>query len=366
MKSIGELLEKQRISRNLTIEQVSEELQIPKQYLQAIESDMFSEIPGTETNLLGFLRMYALFLEMEVKQILDIYESNKVVDEEIPYHQLLRKEPDVKKIILLVIMIGSLLAAGVFVRQLALQRENSVTFSLAKPKSLKKKFSLEQDIKIRVSEEVFTLQFSRNSNNELAGHIQGKDNTQDFLLSMQEPVLIILYTLNSRIESSFTLRIMLDRIHRDDEVVVFLEVEKISAPNVDTPIEQEVLEEKDIEEIFLSEGQLSSVKDLTRQVLMSVRSGIAVNPIITFKGYVYYRHRLDNGEVMERYYQAGDQIQRTMHSNMKIWVSNAGKTHLKIGLNEVVLGRDGDVSVKLLHWQRNPRTNMLDLILEDV
>jgi len=105
---------------------------------------------------------------------------------------------------------------------------------------------------------------------------------------------------------------------------------------------------------------------LGRQTILSVVSPIQVDVVITFRGYSYFRFRLDNNEQNERFFQNGDRFQRTMRNNMRLWVSDAEQASLRVGFNELSLGRAGEIVVKDLRWLFNGYTRMWELVLDNV
>jgi len=68
--SIGEILKKARLEKGLTVEQVSEQTHIRLAYLQALESDERDKLPS-DVQGKGFLRLYAGFLNLDLKNLLD-------------------------------------------------------------------------------------------------------------------------------------------------------------------------------------------------------------------------------------------------------------------------------------------------------
>ncbi|HHW41124.1 MAG TPA: helix-turn-helix domain-containing protein [Syntrophomonadaceae bacterium] len=72
--SIGEILREAREKKGLSLSDVENETKIRTKYLAALESEDFKEIPG-EAYVLGFLRNYARFLELDADQIVNSYKS---------------------------------------------------------------------------------------------------------------------------------------------------------------------------------------------------------------------------------------------------------------------------------------------------
>jgi cytoskeletal protein RodZ len=73
---IGEQLRKQRKARGISIIEVAEHTKIGKRYLEGLEEGRF-EIISCDTYILGFLRAYAKYLEMDEEQIVNQYKRMK-------------------------------------------------------------------------------------------------------------------------------------------------------------------------------------------------------------------------------------------------------------------------------------------------
>ncbi len=74
----GKILKEKRETQNLDIKQISRELKIKAEYLQAFENEDFEAMPN-EPYCLGFLKNYANFLNLEANKVLELYnESRKV------------------------------------------------------------------------------------------------------------------------------------------------------------------------------------------------------------------------------------------------------------------------------------------------
>lgn len=76
---IGEKLKKAREAKGLTLEAVEEETKIRRKYLQAMEEEQFQILPGP-IYAKAFLKNYARFLNLEVNEIMEIY--NRQLSEE--------------------------------------------------------------------------------------------------------------------------------------------------------------------------------------------------------------------------------------------------------------------------------------------
>ena len=76
MGKIGDIFREARLGKGLTLEQVADETNISKRFLQGIESDDFSGFPG-EVYTLGFIRNYAEFLSLNSSAMVELYRSDE-------------------------------------------------------------------------------------------------------------------------------------------------------------------------------------------------------------------------------------------------------------------------------------------------
>ena len=87
-KSIGQIIRETREEKNIPLSKVAEDLFIRTTYLQAIENDRTEILPSPVQGR-GFVRMYAEYLNMDVKQVLDAWDHpeapvSETNEQEIP------------------------------------------------------------------------------------------------------------------------------------------------------------------------------------------------------------------------------------------------------------------------------------------
>jgi cytoskeleton protein RodZ len=71
---VGIRLKNARSDKNLSLTDVAQELKIRKNYLEAIEKGLFSELPGP-TYAIGFVRSYAKLLDLDQVEIVERFRS---------------------------------------------------------------------------------------------------------------------------------------------------------------------------------------------------------------------------------------------------------------------------------------------------
>ncbi|MCH3951083.1 MAG: DUF4115 domain-containing protein [Acidaminococcus sp.] len=72
MKKVGEYLQKLRVEKNVSLEEVAEKTGIRVQYLQALENGDYNKIPG-DVFIKGFIRNYGNYLGVDGNGLVDAY-----------------------------------------------------------------------------------------------------------------------------------------------------------------------------------------------------------------------------------------------------------------------------------------------------
>jgi cytoskeletal protein RodZ len=78
---IGNTLREARVRRNLTLQQVEEDIKIRVKYVQAMENEDWDVMPGV-TYVKGFLRTYSKYLGLDPDIIIDEFRSRGMVPSE--------------------------------------------------------------------------------------------------------------------------------------------------------------------------------------------------------------------------------------------------------------------------------------------
>jgi cytoskeletal protein RodZ len=78
MTSVGQYLQKLRVEKGMSVEEVSRSTRVPIASVERIEADRFSELPG-EVFVKGFLRSYARAIAVPADDVLARYTSSRRV-----------------------------------------------------------------------------------------------------------------------------------------------------------------------------------------------------------------------------------------------------------------------------------------------
>jgi cytoskeletal protein RodZ len=116
LESLGNKLKTTRENKGCTIGHVSQEINISSRYLESLEREDFSGFPG-EPYILGFLRNYGAYLELDVNELLSLYRSLRIQEQPVPVEQLLKNSSPLPKIqagLAAVLVILGIAAGGVW------------------------------------------------------------------------------------------------------------------------------------------------------------------------------------------------------------------------------------------------------------
>lgn len=93
MEELGTILRETRQARGLTIDDVAQVTRIRPRYLAALEEERYDVLP-TPVHVRGFLRNYALFLNLEPGPLIERYGASRSAVTDIPLDKLVRPALD--------------------------------------------------------------------------------------------------------------------------------------------------------------------------------------------------------------------------------------------------------------------------------
>ncbi len=75
MSGFGKILQETREAKDISYEQIDRDLKIKRRYIEALEEENFTFFPSTPM-VRGFIRNYAVYLELDPAEMLELYERN--------------------------------------------------------------------------------------------------------------------------------------------------------------------------------------------------------------------------------------------------------------------------------------------------
>ncbi len=110
MSPIGETLRKAREEKDLNLDRISEETNIAKRYLAALEAEDFTVFPG-DSYAIGFLRNYADYLGLNSDDLVSTFKNMRIQEQPVPIQELIPKR-GLSSLQIVAIVAGGLVVAA--------------------------------------------------------------------------------------------------------------------------------------------------------------------------------------------------------------------------------------------------------------
>ncbi|NLJ44987.1 MAG: helix-turn-helix domain-containing protein [Treponema sp.] len=380
MISIGEQLKTARERTGLDLDRISEDTNIAKRFLTALEEENFSVFPG-DPYVIGFLRNYAEYLGLDARELINAFKNIRIQEQPVPVESLIPKRGPSPWVFagggVAVLAIVAVLAL-VLVRK-DTQKEKELTeaavrapreYTLEAP-VLEKRFYEGDTVLIPLGEQKYRILVAKISDRVAvespigrALFMLGEKGTLDldrdtvpelqiFVNDFQkgDPSKGALITLSAQGE----LAAALAGSGGAGGAVPAEASEPAAPPSSPAAVPAEAP---------LS-GELK-----TTVIFDKVPSPFPIVLTTVFRNYCMFRYEADRREREERYYHKGDQISINVTNTVKFWTSNAAASKTTVQATggrsvDLDLGGQGEVAVKQLRWV-NAEGGGWNLVLVDV
>jgi cytoskeleton protein RodZ len=376
MESVGQKLRETREQHNFSLEQVARDTHISKQYLEALEQEQFSVIPG-ETYIIGFLRNYAEYLSLNPEEIVTLYRNIQIQEQPLPMTELLEpvgsKAPP-RLFILLVVVLAVLGAGGYLLYRYVIAsprparpRTEVVQTAqvegqefLFEDEAMTRWFSVDDTIGFPLNGSTYRLQLI-NIDRTLTVKVPG--GTLDLTVGQDRQ-------LDVNGDGRNDLRILLNDLDATDVAkranLSLYKITKAAPPQVavaaETPEgEQGASAEEGVSEegAFTTAGEAAAAEAAaveTTTGAISITTADAPSPFrvsVSFRGYCLFRYLVDNDIREERFFHKGENFSLDARNEVRLWISNAGVVRLVVAGRELEVGRAGAVTSKQVRWRRD-------------
>lgn len=92
LETIGQILQTSREEKGISINEIVLQTNMGKRYLEALESDNYDIFPS-ETHILGFIRNYSSYLDIDPDRMIDVYKRTILQETPAPYEELTAPSP---------------------------------------------------------------------------------------------------------------------------------------------------------------------------------------------------------------------------------------------------------------------------------
>ncbi len=356
MESIGEKLRGAREEKGYSIDQVARDTNIARRFVEALEREDFSVFPG-DPYVLGFLRNYADYLGLDPEKVVTLYKNLKIQEQPIPVEELIKRKK--KKLplglIALVVLAVALLGAGGYgIFSFLQSRSESTGRQTAEAEAGETKVP-DYEMREEILEQPFEV-------GELI-RIHLGDETADLLVeSVGETVTLAHGDWSAQIplgeerildingDEKEDIRAVVHEIDADTGTAV-LRFDRSLLDASGGTASREELEEGESSDLAIGSTGAESRRQDTK-VILSSEEREAFRLSVDFRGYCLFRYQKDDAVREERYFNKGETFRLDVAEEVMLWISNAGSFKARVAGKEVTFGGPGEVSTKLIRWER--------------
>lgn len=371
MESIGAKLQGSRESKGYSVEQVARETHIAKRFIEALEAEDFEAFPG-EPYILGFLRTYAHFLDLDGDELVTLYRNTQIQEAPPPMEELLdtRRRPSWLKLALfggiaLVVVTGIAIAiaSGLFAEGPAQEpvaeapveeeepAETIITSSITlTDEFLEQRFQEGTRLDIPVSGNTFPL--------TIAAINEGVTLRTPGSLELVSPGQEENFDMSG--DGVPDVRVVVRDITRGDTPTVVMRVDRVVAsPSGVSQQSNRAIGTAADTPIVGSSSEPSRLEPTT--VVAEFQEIQEYFVEIEFRGYTLFRYLINGEERSEQYMQSGDVFRTSVDGEILLWFSNAGSARVRAAGREVPFGEAGEVAIGILRWNDETGTGAVRL-----
>jgi cytoskeletal protein RodZ len=373
MESIGAKLQGTRESKGYSIEQVARETHIAKRFIEAMEAEDFEEFPG-EPYLLGFLRTYANFLDLDGDELVTLYKNTQIQEAPPPMEELLDtnrgnrwKKIALAAAVVVLLGVGIVIAivSGLFAESPADQEpvaeaaaeveaepeEQIVTSSITlTDEFLEQRFREGTRLDIPVGGETYPL--------TIAAINEGVTLRTPQALELVSPGQEESFDMSGDGDSD--VRVVVRDIVQGDEPTVVMRVDRVVAsPSGAAQTASRAIGEVTDTPIIGTSSEPSRLEPTTVIAEFEEQQEYFVE--IEFRGYTLFRYLINGEERNQQYMQSGDVFRTSVDGEILLWFSNAGSARVRAAGREIPFGDAGEVAIGLLRWRDNQGTGRVQL-----
>ena len=371
MQDIGNVLEKTRNEKQISLEQASRETNIARRYLEALETGMYEVFPG-EPYVVGFLRNYAEYLGLNQNECVTLYQQAKIQETAIPPEKLIpQKQFTIPRSVFVGAGVVILLIAVFFIGRIVIAKigtaiKDRPTQPVGQTEIIEKKenasYILSQDV---FEKRLFTGDTVMLPLGEKKYQLKVEKTAPELYLATDIGTQIIalgqslVLDLNGDVTAD--IKISVEDIDTSDEskgVLVEILTTGFSEPvSAETP------------NIKVSD-QTTQSESAKYKILFDAGSAYPVTLNATFRSYCLFRYEQDRANRDERYYQKSEQLTVQANNGIRIWASNGNAVKMQIIAGgktiDIEVSRPGEVIVKDLKWIKDDETGRYAFVVMDV
>ncbi|MCQ2572504.1 MAG: helix-turn-helix domain-containing protein [Treponema sp.] len=348
MDSYGELLKNKREEKLLSLDTISAALTIDKKYLAGLEEEDNSVFPG-EPYLIGFMKNYSEYLELDSDYILKLYHNKKIQESPVP-EGLIEKPKSEKFLPILISSISAVVVIVIVVVLVLVLRKKPVEEDNVLLAGAVKNQSYE------LGEKKFQQRLYKGDQITIPGNagkivLTVKETLKSFAIDTPAGVF---YTDLAE-ENEFDINgdgnsdlivyvsdISLNDEKRGAEVSLLLR-HGVSTGGADSSTSIENIP-------FADEIQSKH----PQHVILEDNRAYPFSLNATFRASCVFRDKIDFGSSVESYFSNGEQFSASAHNGIRIWMSNSNAVKFTVVADartyDLEIGKAGQPLVQDIKW----------------
>lgn len=348
MESYGAILRKTREEKKLDLNKISREISIEKRYLEGLENEDSGVFPG-EAYLVGFLKNYSNYLELDTEFILKLYH-NKLI-QEAPLPEGLYGKKSSKRAFLVLIPVGIFVAIVTTVSLMLVAKKKAETEAEVVISANSKTNQYE------INDEKFVKRVYKGDQLLIPSKNDGKIvlTVRDTLSSFGLDTPSGIFYVDLAEESEFDI----DGDNISDMIVY---VSDISSTDEKRGAEINVLLRHNSNHAAVAEEQgipfVSEIKTKRPfKVILEDNRAYPFTLNASFRGPCLFRDKVDNANSVETYFTRGEVFTANPRNGIRLWISNNNTVKLTIIADshqfDLDIGAAGQIMVEDIKWIRD-------------
>lgn len=360
MESYGTLLRQAREAKKIDISRVERETSISRQYIEALENENTAAFHG-EAYLIGFLKNYAEYLELDSEKLLHLYHNVVIQESPVP-EGLIQKPrpayfvPAIVGGIILAIALALLIVYFTVIRKEKLAKQHTYAISEKVQQKVYELSDKPMNTRVYVGDQILVPSHGGNIILTVASDTDSK-------LGLQTPQGLQYFELSETRELDIDGDNLIDLIidvweissnseSRGAEVYIMIKDENFIAESVDTMSIPLMNQENKIQTMILEDN---------RAYPFTLNASFR-NPCI-------FRYVVDRRDSVENYYTNGDVVTMTANNKVRVWISNGNTVKFQLvaasQTYELEIGKAGEVIVQDIKWIRTD-SGRYQLVVENI
>jgi cytoskeleton protein RodZ len=352
MESYGTILRKAREDKSLDIDTAARETAITPEFIRGLENEDAAVFPG-EPYMIGFLRNYAEYLDVNPESVLSLYRSKSIQESPVPDGLLVKQKPSFLKPLIILLSCIAVLVAVLVIVFVVTRKPSDKDGNVVVEKGMPAK-------KYELGTKPFAGRLFR-GDQIIVPTVKGK----------------IVLTVNDTL-SSFGIDTPVGKLYTDlaeeseldidgdtrPDIIVY--VSDISPTDASRGAEVRMLLKQDSVDTVPADtaaaGNVSTETDASalkhkQQVILEDTRAYPFTVNATFRGPSEFRYRLDNKPSEESYFINGDVVTMTANNGARLWMSNCNSVKFSIIADtksfDLDIGKAGQVLAEDIKWVKD-------------